>query len=160
MRWIHGLGGTAVLATLVTVGFWPGSRGQAREGASPSIASKQVVEAFEKLAFDEGKPAEAVRRYFSRDVRDHGQRIVGDYESIIALLEQLDWSKGNGPKRTVHHIVAEGDMVMVHHHLVRTPGTPGISAVDIFRVRDGKIVEHWEALQDLPANSPNKFGAF
>jgi len=164
---IHALAIVAGLAAPIALTFWstsgsgPRSAAQAAAIAAEAMTPRQVVEAFEALAFDQRKPLEAARKYISPEMRDHSQRIVGDYPSIIAFLEKLDWAKeGGGPQRTIHHLVAEGDIVMVHHHLVRTPGTPGISAVDIFRVKDGKIVEHWEALQDLPATSPNKFGAF
>lgn len=164
--WTHALAIVAGIAAPVALTFWttsgsgPRSDAQAAEIAREMMTPLQVVEAFERLAFDERKPTEAVRRYVSPDVIDHSQRIAGDYDSIIALLERLDWSGGNGPQRTIRHIVSQDDIVMVHYHLVREPDTPGYSAVDIFRVDNGKIVEHWEALQPLPETSPNKHGAF
>lgn len=162
----HALAIVAGIAAPVAVTFWttsaagPRSAEQAAEMARLAMTPKQVVEAFEQMAFDEGRPAEAVRQYFSPAVIDHSQRIEGDFGSIIALLDRLDWSNGNGPKRTIKHLVAEGDIVMVHYHLVREAGTPGYSAVDVFRVADGLIVEHWEALQPLVEDSPNRHGAF
>nr|WP_241842397.1 nuclear transport factor 2 family protein [Pseudofrankia sp. BMG5.36] len=55
------------------------------------------------------------------------------------------------PKR----IVAEGDLVAVHSNYVDTPGTRGQAVVDLFRVRDGRIVEHWDAVQEVPESSAN-----
>ncbi|MFC8436348.1 nuclear transport factor 2 family protein [Streptomyces sp. NPDC057253] len=52
-------------------------------------------------------------------------------------------------------IVAEGDLVAVHAHLVDTPGALGQAVAEIFRVRDGKIIEHWDDFQDVPATSQN-----
>jgi len=164
--WAHALAIVAGIAAPVALTFWttsasgPRNAAQSAEIAQETMTPKQVVEAFERLAFDEGNPTEAVRRYVSKDVIDHSQRIAGDYDSIIELLVNLDWTNGRGPKRTIQHMVAEGDIVMVHYHLVREPGTPGFAAVDIFRVQGGKIVEHWEALQPLPDISSNKHGPF
>ncbi|MFI6932851.1 nuclear transport factor 2 family protein [Streptomyces sp. NPDC050287] len=55
------------------------------------------------------------------------------------------------PKR----IIAEGALVAVHSNYVATPGTRGQAVVDLFRVRDGRIVEHWDAVQDVPETSAN-----
>lgn len=162
----HALAIVAGIAAPVGLTFWSTSdsgtrsNAQAAQIAAEVMTPRQVVEAFENLAFDQGRPTEAVRKYVSPDVIDHSQRVTGDFASIIELLERLDWSNGNGPKRTIHNMVAEGDLVMVHYHLVREPGTPGYSAVDVFRVADGKIVEHWEAVQPLPETSPNTHGPF
>jgi predicted SnoaL-like aldol condensation-catalyzing enzyme len=55
------------------------------------------------------------------------------------------------PKR----VIAEGDLVAVHSHYVDAPGERGRAVLDLFRVRDGKIVEHWDAAQDVPESSAN-----
>ncbi|MGI5376277.1 nuclear transport factor 2 family protein [Streptomyces sp. CA-251387] len=55
------------------------------------------------------------------------------------------------PKR----VIAEGDLVAVHSHYVNAPGERGQDIVDLFRVRNGKIVEHWDVIQDVPASSAN-----
>lgn len=56
---------------------------------------------------------------------------------------------------TVARVIAEGDLVAVHSHFQKTPTDLGQSVVDIFRVRGGKIVEHWDGIQDVPATSAN-----
>ena len=43
----------------------------------------------------------------------------------------------------------------VHSHIVQTPGERGHATIGLFRVRDGKIVEHWGAVQDVPETSAN-----
>jgi NADPH:quinone reductase-like Zn-dependent oxidoreductase/predicted SnoaL-like aldol condensation-catalyzing enzyme len=55
------------------------------------------------------------------------------------------------PKR----VIAQGDLVAVHSHYVDTPGDRGRAVMDLFRVRDGKIVEHWNAEQDVPEAAAN-----
>ncbi|MFF4357612.1 nuclear transport factor 2 family protein [Streptomyces sp. NPDC001604] len=55
------------------------------------------------------------------------------------------------PKR----MVAEGDLVGVHSHYVDVPGERGRAVLDLFRVRGGKIVEHWVTKQEVPETSAN-----
>jgi len=62
------------------------------------------------------------------------------------------------PNLTVERkrVIAEGDLVAIHSHYRTGPDDRGQSVVDIFRVRgDGKIVEHWDVVQDVPETSAN-----
>jgi predicted SnoaL-like aldol condensation-catalyzing enzyme len=52
-------------------------------------------------------------------------------------------------------LVAEGDLVAVHSHLVRKPGDRGMAVMDIFRLENGKIAEHWNVLQEIPESPAN-----
>lgn len=168
--WLHACSILAGIAVPAAITVWStsdsGVRSKAHYAAidQSALPARDVVMAFEKMAIDEGHPREAVMRYFAEDVVDHDPNIAGDRDSMIAMLARNNWGRNGGakggPTRTIKHVVSEGDMVVVHHHLVREPGTPGLAAVDIFRVRDGLIVEHWDVLQPITTDSPNRFGPF
>jgi predicted SnoaL-like aldol condensation-catalyzing enzyme len=51
--------------------------------------------------------------------------------------------------------VAEYDLVAVHSNFVREPNDSGLAVMDVFRLEDGKIVEHWDAIQELPEKAAN-----
>jgi len=55
----------------------------------------------------------------------------------------------------IKRVIAEGDLVVTHGLINRAPEDRGIAAVDIFRLHDGKIVEHWDVLQPLPERAAN-----
>jgi predicted SnoaL-like aldol condensation-catalyzing enzyme len=55
-------------------------------------------------------------------------------------------------------VIAEDDLVVLHYHLRMTPDDLGQAVVDIFRVEDDRIVEHWDVLQQVPAESANTNG--
>jgi predicted SnoaL-like aldol condensation-catalyzing enzyme len=60
------------------------------------------------------------------------------------------------PKR----MLVDGDMVCVHFHLKINPNEPGFAVADFWRVENGKIVEHWDVVQPVPAESINRRGMF
>ncbi len=60
----------------------------------------------------------------------------------------------------VKHALVDGDMVAVHSRLVLQGGENDMTVVHLFRFRDNKIVEMWDLGQTVPADSPNKDGAF
>jgi predicted SnoaL-like aldol condensation-catalyzing enzyme len=53
------------------------------------------------------------------------------------------------------HFFADGDHVVVHSHFIPAPGDRGLAVIDIFRLENGKIVEHWDAMQPVPEQSAN-----
>ncbi len=60
----------------------------------------------------------------------------------------------------IKRVWAEGDYVIVHVHAVRTPGTRGSAIVDVFKLENGKIVEHWDVIQEIPEKAANSNGMF
>jgi predicted SnoaL-like aldol condensation-catalyzing enzyme len=55
----------------------------------------------------------------------------------------------------IKRIFADGDYVIVHVHNVPTPGSRGNAIVDIFKLENGKVVEHWDVRQEIPEQSAN-----
>jgi predicted SnoaL-like aldol condensation-catalyzing enzyme len=55
----------------------------------------------------------------------------------------------------IKRVIAEGDLVVTHGLINRAPEDRGMAAVDIFRLHDGKIVEHWGVQQPLPERAAN-----
>jgi len=49
----------------------------------------------------------------------------------------------------------DGDYVILHVHAVREPGARGNAIIDIFKLENGKIVEHWDVVQAIPENPAN-----
>jgi predicted SnoaL-like aldol condensation-catalyzing enzyme len=60
----------------------------------------------------------------------------------------------------IKRVFADGDYVILHVHVVREPGTRGSAHVDIFRLEDGKVAEHWDVDEPIPAEIANPHGPF
>ena len=70
---------------------------------------------------------------------------------MVAFLKE----KFPNSKSEIKRAIAEGDYVVLHVHSVREPGQRGRAIVDIFRLENGKIVEHWDVIQDVPETAAN-----
>lgn len=70
----------------------------------------------------------------------------------LAVQAEKDW-----PERKVTFVrtIAEGDLVVLHVHLERWPGDPGLVAIDIFRIEEGLLAEHWDSVQPVPETMPH-----
>lgn len=79
-----------------------------------------------------------------------------------ALKQFLDFIRQQSPDATtqIKRALVDGDHVVCHVHVVRHPGDPGLAVVDIFRVEDDLIVEHWDVLMEIPAKPVNTNSIF
>lgn len=57
----------------------------------------------------------------------------------------------------VRRIVADGEHVVVHSRISRSQ-PPDVAVVDILRLRDGLVVEHWDVVQPIPDSPANQHG--
>jgi len=117
-------------------------------------ANKRTVREFCDLAFNHKQPAEAANRYLGPTYRQHNPMAGDGSEPFVAFITGF---VNTFPQLRValKRLVAEGDLVAVHSHFVRNPGDRGVAAMDIFRLENGRIVEHWDVLQDVPEISAN-----
>lgn len=101
----------------------------------------------------------AVDRYISPDYIQHSMLAPPGRDALKAFLDHVKVESPDA-RQTIHRSFAEGDHVIVHTHVERWPGDPGLAVVDIFRCEGGMIVEHWDVLQDVPAQPVNPNSMF
>lgn len=115
---------------------------------------KAVVDAFDQMAFFDGDPVGAIKKYLSNDFIERypdfaKDGFANDKAAMIDFFEKRGWKKGEANKDTIYQVLADGDRVAVFHHVTMRPDDRGMAFVDIFRVRDGLIVEHWAVGQPV-----------
>lgn len=131
------------------------SRPQAQEPGSLQLTArnKKLVSAYYDQVLVR-KDLSGIDTYVAADYYQHNP----DIESGAAGAKAgLGWLFQQYPQMTTtpKRVIAEGDLVAVHSHSVPAPGERGSAVVDIFRVRNGKIVEHWDVIQAVPETSAN-----
>lgn len=116
--------------------------------------NKQVVRELLDLAFNQHQPTEAVARCIGKYYRQHNPQAGDGPEPFIGFVRYF---VNAFPKLKIDfkRFIAEGDLVVVHSYMTREPGDRGIAVVDIFRLESGKVVEHWDVLQDVPEKAEN-----
>jgi len=121
---------------------------------NPGAANKELVRNFYHLALNLKKPEEAVARYLGPYYRQHNPGAADGGEAFIAFVRGFTGAFP-GLRFDFRRFVAEGDLVVVHSHLVRQPGDRGMAVMDIFRIENNRIVEHWDVLQEIPETAAN-----
>ncbi|RVB97174.1 hypothetical protein EN883_35160, partial [Mesorhizobium sp. M7A.F.Ca.AU.002.06.1.1] len=98
----------------------------------------------------------ALDRYWAEAYIQHNPTMTDGRDSVKKLLESM--GVANWPKQKVDfkRVIAEGDLVMTQVVQPRAGNMPETVIVDIFRVENGKIAEHWDVMQPVPANPVNK----
>jgi predicted SnoaL-like aldol condensation-catalyzing enzyme len=121
--------------------------------------SKTAVVNFLRTAFMDGKPEEAVADHVGDRYIQHNPEAPDGPEGFIGFVHRL---RERYPQRRldIKRVIAEGDMVVLHSHMSLTPGRPGHAVADFFRLEDGKVVEHWDVVQEIPETSANTNGMF
>lgn len=125
-----------------------------------SESPKSIVLAFYKLALQDLKPADAFARYAAPDFIEHSQDTVGGTAAAtVEFLTKLI-ARSPQPKWEVVRVIAEGELVFVHARYIAGPGAPEIAIAEIFRVRDGKLAEHWDVISGPPDKVVNPNSRF
>lgn len=58
----------------------------------------------------------------------------------------------------VRRIFVDGDYVILHAHVLRSPEDRGSAHADIFRVAGGNVVKHWDVDEPIPAQAAHNNG--
>ncbi|SEB33632.1 Predicted SnoaL-like aldol condensation-catalyzing enzyme [Amycolatopsis tolypomycina] len=114
-----------------------------------SQRNKEVVLAFLRLAFTEKRPADAFAAHVGDGYVQHNPHAPA---GAAASARYLAGFVARFPELSldVHRVIAEDDLVCTHGLLRLTPGSRGSAVADVMRVRDGRIVEHWDVVQEVP----------
>ena len=125
--------------------------------ADPALNKKNVLEFYDQAINQ--KDFEAASKYLGSRYVQHNPTAPDGAAGLKGFLQFLR-DKFPASHSEVKRAFAEGDYVILHVHAVREPGTRGRAIVDIFRLEDGKIVEHWDVAQEIPEKPANANGMF
>jgi len=145
----------AFIAFVAVVGLSP----MVQAGGTPlEEANEKTVLAFYEAGLNQ-KDFAAASQYFGAHYIQHNPLAKDGPEGFKAFLEFLR-AKYPQSHSEIKQVFADGNYVILHVHAVREPGTRGNAIVDIFRLENGKIVEHWDVVQPIPDQAANSNGMF
>ncbi len=118
---------------------------------------KTVVEFYEKAINQ--KDFEAASKYLGPRYTQHNPMAADGPGGLQRYLQFLR-ARYPASHSEIKRVFADGDYVILHVHAVREPGTRGSAIVDIFKLENGKVVEHWDVIQEIPEKAANVNGMF
>ena len=111
-------------------------------------ANMQNAIAFYRRAYL-GDPAKAVEMYVGAEYIQHNPLVGNGKQAFIDYFTEMA-EQYPGKEIEFVRTVAEGDLVALHTHQT-WPGNEEYVTMDFFRFdADGKIIEHWDAIQEVP----------
>ncbi len=121
-------------------------------------ANKAIVLAYYDAAFNH-KDFDKASQFLSPHYIQHRPTAVDGPDGLRKILEGLR-AKFPQSRGQIKHVLADGDFVALHILFKRTPEARGEAIADFYRLADGKIAEHWDVSQDVPATTVNPNGMF
>jgi predicted SnoaL-like aldol condensation-catalyzing enzyme len=122
--------------------------------------NRTVVLAFYQEALVNLKPRAAFDRYVTDDFIEHKPDVQeGTKAATVAFLENLI-KEVPEPKWEILRSIAEGDLVFLHARFSPAAGAPHYAIADVFRLKDCKIVEHWDVVAPPPKQPLNPNSRF
>jgi len=118
-------------------------------------ANRRLVASFLNLGFNAGQIETAFDLYVGETYLQHNPMFPDGSEAVIAASKA-----GKFPSLCydIRFILAQNDLVWVYSKVDSPQGV--LAAVDLMRVRNGKLVEHWDVLQPVPEDMPHGNGMF
>ena len=121
------------------------------------INKRNVLEFYDKALNQ--KDFAAASKYLGPAYIQHNQNAADGPEGLKGFIQFLR-DKFPSAHSEIKRVFADGDYVILHVHAVREAGSRGVAIVDIFRLENGKIVEHWDVHEAIAEKAANPNGMF
>ena len=120
--------------------------------------NRKIIEAFADVFYRQKDVEKAFNEYVAENYIQHNPNILDGREAAITALKP----KFSSPEAIfdIKRIIVDGNMAVIHLHGRMNKTHAGGAVADIYRLDNGKIVEHWDVLQPIPENAVNPHPMF
>ena len=148
---------TFLLALTALTGGQAMAQDTRRDLATEEANLKLVVNFYEQF-FNKHEVARAAE-VVSENYKQHNPEVPDGKKPFVDYFSQF-FKETPQSKARIVRTATSGDLVWLQVHSTNSPSDRGQAVLDIFRVKNGKIVEHWDIIQDVPAQSANENSMF
>ncbi|QWI17431.1 pyruvate kinase [Bacillus wiedmannii] len=121
--------------------------------ATENEKNKKMVVDFYNEVFNK-HDIDIIPKYVSEDYKQHNPFVADGRKAFMDFFKE-DFVKNPNSSAEIKRVVVEGDTVALHVHSRTNSQDKGVAIVDIFRIKNGKIVEHWDVIQEIPNEAAN-----
>jgi predicted SnoaL-like aldol condensation-catalyzing enzyme len=121
-------------------------------GTSQAERNARTVVAFYTLAFNQHQPEAAVARFVGPVYIQHNPTVASGKAAFIDFVKGLN-TQFPQAHIDLRRVVAQDDLVMTHGLFTLSPADRGSAVADVFRLERGKVVEHWDVIEAIPATT-------
>ncbi|MCU5471431.1 nuclear transport factor 2 family protein [Bacillus paranthracis] len=152
-----------IVSTLIFQASTGNTKGHSIKGENAASVSKDNVtekEKNKKMVVDfynevfNKHNIDIIPKYVSEDYKQHNPFVADGRKAFMDFFKE-DFVKNPNSSAEIKRVVAEGDTVALHVHSRTNSQDMGVAIVDIFRIKDGNIVEHWNVIQEIPNEAAN-----
>lgn len=112
-------------------------------------ANKKVVVDFLNTVFNEHKVEEGIDRFMGPVYTQHNPGVADGREAFRAFFIEFFATRSQA-RFSIKRVLCEGDYVTIHAHWTEDEHDRGSAVMDIFRVENGRVAEHWDVIQAIP----------
>jgi predicted SnoaL-like aldol condensation-catalyzing enzyme len=120
--------------------------------------NRKLVNDFAELFYRQKNVRKAFMTHVAPDYIQHNPNIPDGREQAIGMLEPKFSHPGSS--FTIKRILVDGEWAAIHLHGRMGPELPGAAVVDLYRIENEKIREHWDVLQPVPVDAVNPHPMF
>lgn len=118
--------------------------------------NRKIMEQVAQALFIENDAAKFGTFVSDEEYIQHNPEIANGKKAVVEYLSKAFESLHGDLVGAVRAILVDGDLAVTHSYFRRKDGKPGgMVLADFFRLRDGKLVEHWDVIQQMPTTSAN-----
>ena len=157
-KWGYLVGGLiAGLVLMYVIGQGMPSQVSSEGYTQQEEQNKELVEQFEDLAFNK-KDVNAAAALMSDNFKQHNPTVPDGKQGFINGVGEYLLKPNPNLKLTAKRVLVDDNMVMVHKFGKfdnTNVAERGVAVIDVYRVENGKIVEHWDVIQPIPETAAN-----
>jgi len=120
------------------------------------LSTREVADRFIEVFYRQTRLVEAFRAWVHPDYIQHDPNSATGRDGTIAALD-AHMQRSPGMSHDIKRVIyGEDGTIAVHYHFRHAPDQRGLAVVDLFRIANGYLVEHWDIIQPIPDPSTAK----